>query len=115
MPVVLSQVHDDRDEHGERLVFVLFQNVEEVVVLEEAHRAIRHLQVVTADRAHDSFEEARNERLYLFDFADLKNFLQLCQEERLFDAVCKWPVFKQTFQERNGKRAVLREEEHRTS
>ena len=115
MPVVFCKVHDDGDKHGECLVFVLFQNVEEVVVLKEAHGAVCHLQVIAADRAHDSLEEALNERLYLFDFADFKNLLQLRQEEGLLHAVGKWPVLKQTFKEGNGKGTVLSQEEHRAA
>ena len=115
MPVVFCKVHDDGDKHRESLVFVLFQNVEEVIVLKEAHGAVCHLQVIAADRAHDPLEEALNERLYLLDFADFKNLLQLRQEEGLLHTVGKWPVLKQTFKEGYGKGTVLSQEEHRAA
>jgi len=112
VPVVLSQVHDHRHEHGESLVLVRLQDVQEVVVLEEAHRAIGHLQVVATDRLHDTLEQARDQVLYFLDFADLEDFLELGQEECLLDAVSEGPVFKEAFKERDSQGAVLREEEH---
>ena len=43
MPMVLSELNNDRYEDGESLVFVSLENVEEVVILEEAHRAVSYL------------------------------------------------------------------------
>ena len=43
MPMVLSELNNDRYEDGEGLVFVSLENVEEVVILEEAHRAVSYL------------------------------------------------------------------------
>ena len=43
MPMVLSELNNDRYEDGESLVLVSLKNVEEVVILEEAHRAVSYL------------------------------------------------------------------------
>ena len=51
--------------------------------------------------------------LDLVHLADLEHLLQLGQEERLLHAVREWPVLEQPFKQRDGKGAVLREEEHR--
>ena len=69
----------------------------------------------SADASHDSFEEARDQVLDLLDLAHFEYLLELRQEERLLDTVGEWPVFEQTFEERDGERAVLRQEEHRAS
>ena len=46
MPMVFSELNNDRYEDGESLVFVSLENVEEVVILEEAHRAVSYLQMI---------------------------------------------------------------------
>ena len=43
MPMVLSELNNDRYEDGESLVLVSLKNVEEVVILEEAHCAVSYL------------------------------------------------------------------------
>lgn len=56
VPMVLRQVYDDWHEHGERLVLVSLQDVEEVVILEKAHGAIGNLQVISTNALHDTFK-----------------------------------------------------------
>ena len=56
VPVVLGEVHDDGHQHGESLVLICLQDVQEVVVFEEAHGSICHLQVVSPNALHDSFK-----------------------------------------------------------
>ena len=115
VPVVVSQVDDDRHQHGEGLVLVSLQNVEEVVVLEEAHGAVGDLEVDAADALDDSLEELVDQVLDLVDLADLEHLLQLGQEEGFLDAVGEWPVFEQALQERDGQGSVLGQEEHGAS
>jgi len=74
VPVILSQVHDDWDEHGERLLLVGLENVEEIVILEEAHGSIGNLQMNTTNTFDDSLEQLRNQRL---NFVNLANFEDL--------------------------------------
>ena len=90
----------------------LFQNVEEVVVLKEAHGAVSHLQMISSDRLHDSLEETRDQRLHFLDLAHLEHLLQLGEEEGLLDAVGEWPVLEQALEKRDSEGTVLGEEEH---
>lgn len=94
MPVVICKVNNHRNKHGEGLVLIGLEDVEEVIVLEEAHGSVGHLQMDASDAAHDSLEELRDEVLHLVDFTDLEYFLQLSQEESLFDAVGEGPVLE---------------------
>jgi len=57
MPMVFSQVDNDRNEHGERLLFVSLQNIEEVVILKEAHSSVSNLQMNTTDTLDNSLEK----------------------------------------------------------
>ena len=43
MPMVFCELNNDRYEDWESLVLVILKNVEEVVILEEAHRAVSYL------------------------------------------------------------------------
>lgn len=56
MPVIISQVNDDGHEHRECLVFVRLQDIEEIIVLEEAHGSVGDLEMNTADTSDNSFE-----------------------------------------------------------
>ena len=112
VPVVLRQINDDGHEHGERLLLVSLKNVKEVVVLEEAHGSVSDLQVDTANALDDSLEEARYQGFDLVHFADFEHLLQLSQEKCLLNTVGEGPVLEKTFEERDGQRAVLGQEEH---
>lgn len=115
MPVILSQINDDWHKHWEGLFLVGFQDVEEVVIFEEAHGSVSYLQVDTANALYDSLEELRDQML---DFVDLTNFedlLQLGQEQRLLDAIGERPELKQAFQKRNSQSSVFGQEQHGTS
>lgn len=96
MPVVLSQVDDDGHQHWEGLLLVRFEDVQEVVILEEAHGSVSDLQVDTANALHNPLEELGDQVLNLVDFADLKHFLELGQEQGFLDAVGERPVPEQT-------------------
>lgn len=57
MPVVVCEVYNDGDQHGEGLIFIGLQDVQEVVVLEETHGSIGYLQVDTTNAPDYSLEE----------------------------------------------------------
>ena len=115
VPVVVSQVNNDWDQHWEGLVLVGLQNVEEIVIFKEAHSSVSHLQVNATNAPHDSLEESLNQVLNLVYFTDFKDFLQLSQEESFLDAVGEWPVSKESLKKWDGQCSVLGEEQHRAS
>jgi hypothetical protein len=43
VPVVISKINDDWDEHWEGLILVSLENVQEIIILEEAHSSIGNL------------------------------------------------------------------------
>ncbi len=76
--MVFSEVDDNWNEHWESLVLISLENIEEVVVLEEAHGSVGDLQVNTTDASNDSLEESWNQVLDLVNFANLQYFLKFC-------------------------------------
>ena len=68
--MVLGQVDDDGHEHWESLVLVRFEDVKEVVVLKEAHRAVSNLQMVAADALNNTFEETGDQVLNSLNLTD---------------------------------------------
>lgn len=110
--MIFGQIHNYGNQHRERLLLVRLENVQEVVVFEEAHRAVSHLQVVSSDRLHNPFKEARNQVRHFFDFAHFEHLLQLSQKESFFDAIREGPVLEQPVEERYSQSAVFGEEEH---
>ena len=115
MPVVLSEVYDYGNQHGEGLRLVGLQDVQEIVIFEEAHGAVSNLQVDTTDALNNSLEQLRDQGLDLLDLADFEYLLQLSQEESLFNAVSEGPVLEQTLQKRNCQSPVFCQEKHRAS
>ena len=96
VPVILGQVNDDRYQHWERLVFVGFQDIQEVVVLKEAHGSVSDLQVDTANALDDSLEELVDQMIDFVNFTDLEHFLEFGKEKSLLDAVSEGPVLEKT-------------------
>ena len=80
VPVIFGQVDNDWYKHWESLLLVGLQDVEEVVIFEEAHGSVSDLQVNAANALDDPLEQLRNQMLNFVDFANFKDFLQLCQE-----------------------------------
>ena len=105
--MVVSQVYDDWHQHGEGLVLISLQDVQEVVILEEAHSTVSNLQVDSSNALHDSLEKLRNKGLDFLDFTDFENFLQLSQEEGFLDTVSEGPVLKETFEKGNSKSSIF--------
>jgi hypothetical protein len=102
VPMVVSQVDNNWHQHWEGLVLVGLQNVEEVIVLEEAHSSVSNLQVDASNASHYSLEESLDQVLNLVNFTDFKDFLQLSQEESFLDAVGEWPVSKESLKKWDG-------------
>ena len=115
VPVTLCQVHDHGDEHWESDLLVSFEDVEEVVILKEAHSAVGNLQMDSTDALDNSFEQFGDERLDFLNLAHFKHFLQLGQEESLFNAIGEWPVLEKALERWNSKCSVFGQEEHRAT
>ena len=97
MPMVFGQVNNDWHEHWEGLLLVSLEDVQEVVVLKEAHGSISNLKMDTTDALDNSLEESWDQMFDLVNLTDLKDFLKFGQEKSLLDAVGKWPVLQKSF------------------
>ena len=75
MPMVFSEVNDDWNQHWESFLFVVLENVKEIVILEEAHSSIGNLKMDTTNALNDSLEKFDDKSVDLIDFADFENFL----------------------------------------
>ena len=115
VPMVLSEVNDDWNKHWESFLLVGLEDVQEVVVLKEAHSSVGNLQVNTTNALDDSLEELVDQVFNLVDFANFEDFLQFSQEEGFLDAVGKWPVLQKSFKQWDGEGPVLGQEEHGAS
>ena len=67
--VLRGEVNDDGHEHRERLLLVGLEDVEEVIILEEAHGSIGNLQMDTTNALYDPLEQSWNKVLHLVDLA----------------------------------------------
>lgn len=110
--MVVCEINDYRNQHWERLVLVSLEDVEEVVVLEEAHGSIGNLKMDSANASDNSLEEFRDQMFNFVYFANFQDLLQLSQEQSFLNAVGERPVLEQPFQQRNCESSVLSEEEH---
>ena len=54
--MLVGEFCDYRHQHWEGLVLVSLKDVQEIVILEEAHSAVSHLQVNTTDAPHNTLE-----------------------------------------------------------
>lgn len=75
MPMVFSEVNDDWNQHWESFLFVVLKDIEEVVILEEAHSSIGNLEMDTTNALNDSLEKFDDKSINLIDFTDFENFL----------------------------------------
>lgn len=110
MPVSFSYRGNDWNQEGESEGLVVFQDGEEVIVLEEAHGSIGNLEVWTGDTLDESLEEFVDEIFQLIDFADLEDFKQLCEEHDFLVRVGEGPVSEQTLNKVDSECWVLAEE-----
>jgi hypothetical protein len=113
VPVILGQVNDNWHKHWERFLLIGLQDVEEVIVLKEAHGSISNLQVDTTNAFYNSLEELWDQMFNFVDLANFKHLLQFCQEQRFFDAIGKGPELEQAFQKRNSQSSIFSQEQHR--
>lgn len=60
MPVVVSKIYDNRDKHGESFVLIVLQDIQEVVVLKEAHGTISNLKMDASNASYDSLKKLRD-------------------------------------------------------
>lgn len=80
MPVSISDLANDRDQQRECEVLVALENGEEIVVFEETHSSVGHLQVRPCNALDEPFEELRDEGLQLGNLTDLKHLQELVEE-----------------------------------
>lgn len=73
--MVFSEVNDDWNQHWESFLFVVLKDIEEVVILEEAHSSIGNLEMDTTNALNDSLEKFDDKSINLIDFTDFENFL----------------------------------------
>ena len=110
--MVVSEVNNHWNQHWESFVLVGLQNVEEIIVLKEAHSSVSHLEMDTTNTSYNSLEKFRNEMFDFVNFANFQDFLKFSKEESFLDAVSKWPILQQPIEESYSKGSVLGEEEH---
>ena len=55
VPMVLSEVDDDRNQHWESFVLISLKDIQEVVVLKEAHCSVGNLEMDSTDAFDDYF------------------------------------------------------------
>lgn len=115
MPVIVSQIDNDGYKHGEGLLLVCLQDVQEVVILKETHSSVSNLQMNAANAPYYSLEQLWNQMLNFVNFTNLQNFLELSQEKGFLNTISEWPVLEQAFQKWNGKSSIFSEEQHRAS
>jgi hypothetical protein len=111
----LCHVNNDWNQKWESIAFISFKNIQEIVVLEEAHSSVSHLKVKSWNALNKSLENFWNIRLKFLHLTGLKNFDQLTDEHDFFWWVSKWPIFDKTIEQKEAKRRVFRQEKHRTS
>lgn len=75
MPMVFSEVNDDWNQHWESFLFVVLKDIEEVVILEEAHSSIGNLEMDTTNALNNSLEKFDDKSINFIDFTDFENFL----------------------------------------
>ena len=54
--MVICKIDNDWNQHGEGLVFIGLEDVEEVIILEETHGSISYLQMDATNASDDSLE-----------------------------------------------------------
>lgn len=113
--MIICKVYYDWDQHRESFVLVCLKNVEEIVILKEAHGSVSHLQMDASNASNNSFEELWNQVVNFINFAYLEDFLQFCQEQSFFDAIGERPVLKETFKQGNGEGSIFGQKEHGAS
>ena len=71
--MVLSKVYNDWNKHWESLFLVSLQNIQEIIVFEEAHRSICNLKMNTSNTLNNSLEKFWDEMFDLIDFTDFED------------------------------------------
>lgn len=94
MPVSVSHMTDNGDKQWESVGLVSFQNIEEVVVLKEAHGPVCNLQVKSRDALDQSFKDPRDVWFKLPDFACFEYFNEFGDEHDFLGGISKWPIFE---------------------
>ena len=75
VPMVLSEVDDNRNKHWECFVLVSLEDVQKVVIFKEAHRSVSNLEMDSTNTFDDSLEKLEDARFNLVYFANLQHLL----------------------------------------
>jgi hypothetical protein len=110
VPVGFSHMADDGYQQREGVGFVGLEDCQEVVIFEEAHGTISHLQVQPRNALHQPLKEFGNVGLQLLHLAGLQHLQNLSDKHYLLRGVCKGPVPEQSLQEQQSKSWVLGQE-----
>ena len=111
----LSHVDDDRNQKRESVALVSLEDVEEIIIFEETHRSVSHLQVKSRNAFDQSFEHLWNVWLKFLNLTSLKNLNKFTDEHDLLGRVSKRPVLDQSVKQEKTQRGIFCKEEHRTS
>jgi hypothetical protein len=105
-------VNNDRNEQWEGIALVGFEDIQEVVVLEEAHGSIGYFKMNPRNACYQAFEDLGDVGLQVLDFTGLKHLGQFRDEHDFLGGIRERPVFDQAVEQEQTKRGVLRQEEH---
>lgn len=108
-------MHNDWNKKREGIALVSFKDVEEVVILEEAHSSICYLKMKARNAFDQSFEDFRNIRLQFLNLAGLQDFDEFTNKHDFFGGICERPVLNQSVKQEKTKRWVFCQEEHGAS
>ena len=115
VPVRVRNRCDDGDEQGEGGVLLGLQDGQELVVLEEAHRPVGHLQLRAGNTLDQALEQLLDQGLQLGDFAHLEHLQHFGEEHDLLGRVAEGPVAQQSLHQQHRQLGVLAQEEHRAA
>jgi hypothetical protein len=108
-------VDDDWDQERESVALVCLENVEEVVVFEEAHSAISNLEVKSRDALDQSLKDLGNVGLKFLHFAGLQDLNEFADEHNFLGGVGEGPVLDEPIEEEQTQRWVFGQEQHGAS
>ena len=115
VPVRVRNRCDDGDEQGEGGVLLGLQNGQELVILEEAHRPIGHLQLRAGNALNQTLEQLLDQGLQPGDFAHLEHLQHFGEEHDFLGRVAEGPVAQQSLHQQQRQLGVLAQEKHRAA
>jgi hypothetical protein len=105
-------VNDDRNEQWEGIALVGFEDIQEVVILEEAHGSIGYLKMKPRNAFYQAFEDLGDVGLQALHLTGLKHLDQFRDEHDFLGGIRERPVLDQAVEQEQTERGVLGQEEH---